>query len=109
MNLFANFRNTTLVSHERKGASRTIARFGLAPLSGFLSLGLSCPPARSCLQLTDLAFQFCDLLLLLLDRVKHGPEDWVVVNHQVAVGVFGNGFRNNFLQRLGAKTNLFSS
>ena len=73
-----------------------------------LSSGLSCPFARSRLQLTDLAFQFRDLLLLLFDCVKHGPEDRVVVNHQVAGGVFGHGFRNNFLQRLSSETDVFS-
>src|SRR5205823_10630917 len=74
----------------------------------FVSWDLSCSPARSRLQLTDLAFQFCDLLLLLFYRIEHSPEDRIVVNHQVAIGVFGHGFWNDLLQRLRSKADMFS-
>src|SRR5207247_880383 len=108
MNLFANFRNTTLVSHEQKGASRK--RLLVLVLRPFrvLSWGLSCPPARSRLQFTDLAFQFRDLFLLLFDRIEHRPEDWVAVDHQVALAVLSDGFRNDLLHCLSSKANVFS-
>src|SRR5437899_12146210 len=96
------------VNHERKGASRKrLLVLVLRPFRVF-SWGLSCPPARSRLQLTDLAFQFRNLLLLLFDRIKHSPEDWIAVDHQVALAVLSDGFRNDLLHCLSSEADVFS-
>src|SRR5207237_2242000 len=103
-------KTTTLntVSHEEKGASRK--RLLVLVLRPFrvLSWGLSCPPARSRLQLTDLTFQFRDLFLLLFDCIKHSPEDRIVIHRQVAIGALGHGFWNDLLQRLRSKADMVS-
>ena len=62
---------------------------------------------RSCPQFLDLFFEFRNLLLLLFDRVEHRPEDRIVVDHQIAVRILADRFRDDLLQGLGAKTDLF--
>ena len=38
--------------------------------------------------------------LLLFDRIEHGPEDWVVIDHQVALLASRHSFRDDLLQVL---------
>src|SRR6185436_7317971 len=51
---------------------------------------------------------FDDLFLLLFDRIEHGPDDWIVVDHQVSISVSRNRFRDYLLHCLGAEADVFA-
>ena len=74
----------------------------------FLWPELLSSPACRCTQPANLLFQFIDLFLLLLDRVEHGPDDWITFDHQVTVAVRGYGFGNNLLHRLCGEADVFT-
>ncbi len=52
------------------------------------------------LLLFDLLFLPFDLCLLFFDGIEHGPDNRVVVDQQVALAVFDDGFGNDLLHSL---------
>jgi len=66
------------------------------------------PVLARCPQMPKLSFQLFNLLLLFLDGIEHGPEDWIAVDHQVALAVLSDSFRDDLLHCLSSKANVFS-
>src|SRR5436190_18671586 len=66
------------------------------------------PAACGCTQMPNLSFQFDDLLLLLFDCVEHGPDDRIVVKHQIAVSSRAHCLRDYFLHCLCAEADAFT-
>src|ERR1043165_9026927 len=94
-------------------ADDTGEQFGFYPchrqLCTFVRLSSSARRVARCrTQLANLSFQLDDLLLLLFDRVEHGPDDGIVVDHQVTVRILRDGFGNHLLHGLRSETDVLA-